>query len=66
MKHILILLAALALLSSCAARRPATPMIRTTTYGQGLFGASMGQTVTETPYESPAYTAAGTALFSRP
>lgn len=74
--QIVLLTAAMALLSSCAQRAQRAPMVRTTTYHtsnlQGQrFGAAAGAgnfatTVTESPYESPAYSAAGTALFSRP
>lgn len=53
-------------LASCTTT-PRPQMIRTTVYGgTGLRGAMVPQTVIETPYESPAYQAAGEALFSRP
>lgn len=54
-------------LASCnAIRREPAPVIRTTTFGAGLRGGMVPQTVIETPYESPAYTEAGKRLFARP
>ncbi len=51
-------------LASCVTRyKP--PTVRTTTSHAGQFGASPFTTVTETPYESPAYRAAGEAMFTR-
>lgn len=53
-------------LCSCGGTRHKPAMIRTTTSHPGMMGAAASTTVTETPYESPAFTAAGQALFSRP
>lgn len=58
------ILTALILLSSCVPRYK-QPMQRTTTsVPAGRFGTGT-TTVTEAPYESPAYHAAATAMFSR-
>lgn len=64
---LILTLAALALLSmpSCVTRHK-PPMVRTTTsVPEGRFGAGT-TSVTETPYESPAYREAATAMFARP
>ncbi len=66
MKAILLILAC-ALLTQCVRPHGPKPQtIRTTTYHNGAFGASPFQSVTETPFESPAYRAAGEAMFTRP
>lgn len=51
-------------LPSCVSRYKAPVVRSTTSMPAGRFGAG-GTTVTETPYESPAYHEAGVALFSR-
>jgi hypothetical protein len=68
----MILLCAALCLASCQSKRPKPQTVRTTTYHTGslMMGAAGdaptgATTVTETPYESPAYRAAGEALFSR-
>lgn len=61
----------LATLVSCQARKKAPQAVRTISYPSSAMmesaGASgAGAVIVETPYESPAYKAAGEAMFSRP
>lgn len=69
----ILILASCALCSCNSTRKKSVPMTRTISYpgGATLEGAAnapagVGAVVVETPYESPAYKAAGEAMFSRP
>lgn len=62
----IMLIAACMSFCSCTAPRPKQAMTKTTTTNRAAFGVSPVTTTTETPYESPAYTAAGAAMFARP
>jgi hypothetical protein len=61
----LALLLTLSILPSCVSYYKPPTVKTTTVIPTGRYGV-FGTTTTETPYESPAYREAGTALFSRP